>query len=212
VEKRVSKHPEKFGKGAIEGVAGPESANNAAVGSNFIPLMTLGIPTNVVMALVLGALIMHGIRPGPMLVQDHPDLFWGLVTSMYVGNAMLLVLNLPLIGIWVRILSIPYRVLFPLVLTFCLIGVYSLNSNIWEIVIMVIFGVIGYLMRKFEYEPAPFVFALVLSPIFENSFRQALLISEGSFGIFLIRPISCILTVAGFVLFFITAWHHLRRK
>jgi putative tricarboxylic transport membrane protein len=209
--KRVSKHPEKFGKGAIEGVAGPESAKNAAVGGNFIPLMTLGIPTNVVMALILGALIMHGIRPGPMLVQDHPGLFWGLVTSMYVGNAMLLVLNLPLIGIWVRILSIPYRVLFPLILTFCLIGVYSLNNNIWEIIIMVIFGVVGYLMRKFEYEPAPFVLPSFCHLSLKIPSASAL-ISEGSFGIFLIRPISCILTVAGFVLFFITAWQHLRRK
>ena len=201
LEKRISKHPERFGKGAIEGVAAPESANNSAVSANFIPLMTLGIPTNVVMALVLGALMIHGIRPGPTLIQENPALFWGLMTSMYIGNAMLLLLNLPMIGLWVRILSVPYRVLFPLILLFCLIGSYSLNSNIWEIFIMVIFGISGYLLRKFEYEAAPLVFALVLGPMMENALRQSLLMSEGSFDIFFIRPISCILLIPGVVLF-----------
>ncbi len=201
VEKRISKHPEKFGKGAIQGVAGPESANNSAATSNFIPLMTLGIPANVVMALVLGALIIHGVRPGPSLITENPGLFWGVITSMYVGNGMLLLLNLPLIGMWVRILTIPYRVLFPLILLFCLIGVYSLSSNIWEIILMVIFGLIGFLMRKFKYEAAPFIFALVLSPILENSLRQSLLMSEGSFSIFFLQPISAVLLIAGIILF-----------
>lgn len=212
VEKRVSKHPEQFGRGAIQGVAGPESANNSAIGANFIPLMTLGIPANVVMALILGALLIHGIRPGPMLIQEHPDLFWGVVTSMYVGNGMLLLLNLPLIGMWVQVLKIPYRILFPLILLFCLIGVYSLNNSIWEIIIMSIFGVIGYLMRKFKYEPAPFVFALILSPIMENALRQSLLMSEGSFSIFFTRMISCILITAGMIMFFIPTLPWFRRR
>ena len=214
VEKRLSKHPEKFGKGAIEGIAGPESANNAATGGNFIPLMTLGIPTNVVMALMLGALMIHGIRPGPMLIREQPQLFFGFVCSMYIGNVLLLVLNLPLIGLWVRLLTIPYRILFPLILLFCLIGVYSLNSNFWEIIIMSIFGVIGYLMRKFRYEAPPFIFALVLGPIMENGVRQSLLMSEGSFSIFFTRPISCVLLAAGLILFSIPVlpWIKKRRQ
>ena len=155
VEKKISRHPEKFGTGVIEGVAGPESANNAATGGAFIPLLTLGIPANAVMAMLLGALIIYGMQPGPMLIKQHPDLFWGTVTSMYIGNIMLLVLNLPLIGIWVKILKIPYPVLFPLILLFCLIGVYSLNNNVGEIGLMLFFGGVGYLMKKFNYESAP---------------------------------------------------------
>ena len=212
VEKRFSKNPERFGKGAIQGVAGPESANNAGAQSNFIPLMTLGLPCNVVMALMLGALMIHGIRPGPMLMQEHPDLFWGLIASMYLGNAMLLLLNLPLIGLWVRVLSIPYRLLFVLILLFCLIGVYSLNNNFWEIIIMVIFGVVGYLKRKFKYEAAPFVFALVLGPMMENSLRQSLLMSEGSFVIFFTHPISCIQMIIGIILFSVPALPWFKRK
>jgi putative tricarboxylic transport membrane protein len=212
LEKKVSKHPEAFGKGAIEGVAGPESANNSATGANFIPLMTLGVPANVVMALILGALMVHGIRPGPMLLQEQPHLFWGVVTSMYIGNGMLLILNLPLIALWVRILLIPYHVLFPLILLFCLIGVYSLNNNIWEIMIMLIFGIIGYLMRRFKYEPAPFIFALVLGPMMENSLRQSLLMSEGSFAIFFTEPISCVLFVGGLILFILPVLPWFRRR
>jgi putative tricarboxylic transport membrane protein len=212
IEKRLSKHPERFGKGAIQGVAGPESANNSASSSNFIPLMTLGLPCNVVMALLLGALMIHGVRPGPMLIQERPDLFWGLVASMYIGNAMLLLLNLPLIGLWVRVLSIPYRLLFVLILLFCLIGVYSLSNNIWEIIIMLAFGVVGYLMRKFKYEAAPFVFALVLGPMMENSLRQSLLMSEGSFVIFFTRPISCTQMIIGIILFCLPALPSFKRK
>ncbi len=214
IEKRVSKYPERFGRGAIEGVAGPEAANNASVAAHYVPLLTFGIPTTVVMAIILGALMIHGITPGPTFIRDHPDLFWGLVASMYLGNVMLLVLNLPLIGLWVRILSIPYSILFPLILLFCVIGVYSLNYNIWEIVIMVIFGFVGYLMRKFKYEPAPFVFALLLGPMMENSLRQSLLMSEGSFGIFFTRPISCVLMIVGIIFFTIPAlpWFKQRKK
>jgi putative tricarboxylic transport membrane protein len=193
IEKRISKHPEKFGTGVIEGVAAPESANNAATGGAFIPLLSLGIPANAVMALLLGAFIIHGVQPGPMLVKEHPQLFWGTVASMYVGNVMLLVLNLPLIGLWVKILKVPYPILFPLILLFCLIGCYSLNNSVTEVLIMVLFGLIGYVFKKFQYEAAPLVLALVLGPMMENSLRQALLMSAGSPIIFFERPISAIL-------------------
>ena len=200
VEKRVSKHPEKFGSGAIEGVAGPESANNAASQGAFIPLLTLGIPANVVMAILLGALLIHNIKVGPLLIKDNPQLFWGVLGSMYVGNAMLLVLNVPLIGIWVRILKIPYPVLFPLVLLFCLIGVYSVNNNLYEVVIMILFGAVGYLMKKFAYEGAPLILAFVLSPLLENALRQSLIMSGGDFSIFFTRPISLLLIAAALFL------------
>jgi putative tricarboxylic transport membrane protein len=212
VEKKISKHPERFGKGAIQGVAGPESANNSSVAAAFIPLVTFGIPTTPVMALILGALMIHGIKPGPTFIADNSNLFWGVVASMYAGNVMLLVLNLPLIGIWVRLLTIPYRVLFPLILLFCLIGVYSINYNFWELIIMAIFGFFGYLMRKFKYECAPFAFGLILSPIMENALRQSLLISGGSFGIFFTKPISCTFMIMGFILFSIPALAQFKRK
>jgi len=190
LEKRISKHPEKFGTGAIEGVASPESANNAASQGAFIPLLTLGIPANVVMAILLGAILMHGIKPGPLLMKQHGDVFWGVIGSMYIGNVMLLILNLPLIGIWVRILKIPYPILFPLILLFCLIGSYSLNNNVVEVAIMILFGIVGFLMKKFEYEGAPMILAFVLSPLMENALRQSLIMSHGSFTIFVTRPIA----------------------
>ncbi len=200
VEKRVSRHPEKFGSGAIEGVAAPESANNAASQGAFIPLLTLGIPANVVMAILLGALLIHNIKVGPLLIKDHPNLFWGIIGSMYVGNFMLLILNVPLIGIWVKILKIPYTILFPLILLFCLIGVYSLNNNAYEIVIMIVFGVVGYLMKKFSYEGAPLILAFVLSPLLENALRQSLIMSQGRFSVFFTRPISLFLIVVALFL------------
>jgi len=212
VEKRLSKHPELFGKGAIEGVAGPETANNAATGGAFIPLLTLGLPCNAVMALVLGALLIHGVQPGPLLMKQNPDLFWGVVASMYIGNAMLLVLNLPLIGLWVKILKVPYSILFPLILLFCIIGAYSLNNNYEEVIIMILFGVFGYLMRKFDYEAAPLVFALVLSPLIENALRQSLLMSHGSFGIFFIRPISLFFMIIGIALFLLPLFSFIKRS
>ncbi len=190
VEKRISKHPEKFGTGAIEGVAGPESANNAATGGSMIPLLTLGIAPNVVMAVLLGAFLVHGIQPGPLLMKEHPDIFWGVVTSMYVGNAMLLVLNLPLIGLWVQLLKVPYGILFPLILLFCVIGVYAVSQNVWDIVIMLAFGAVGYLMKKLDYEPAPLVLAYVLGRLAEESIRQSLLLSRGSFTLLLARPLT----------------------
>lgn len=190
VEKRVSRHPWKFGKGAIEGVAGPESANNAATGGSFIPLFSLGIPSNSVMAILLGALMIHGTIPGPNLMQQNPDLFWGVVASMYLGNIMLLVLNLPLIGLWVRLLKVPYVILFPLILLFCLIGAYTASNKIVDVYIMIFFGLVGYLLRKYRYEAAPLILAFVLGPMLEDALRQSLIISEGSPIIFFTRPIS----------------------
>jgi len=190
VEKRISRNPERFGQGAIEGVAGPETANNAAAGGSFIPLLALGIPSNVVMAILMGALIISGITPGPLMIKQHPDVFWGVIASMYLGNVILLLLNLPLIGLWVKLLKVPYRILMPLILLFCVIGSYSLNNNVVEVVIMIIFGIAGYILRKFEFEAAPLMVAFILGPIWENSWRQSLVISDGKFSIFLEKPIS----------------------
>jgi len=190
IEKRFSKHPEKFGKGAVEGVAGPESANNAGAGGQFIPLLTLGIPASPVMALMLGALVIFGLQPGPLLMTRSPDLFWGVIISMYIGNIMLLVLNLPAIGLWVQVLRIPYPFLFPLILLFCLIGSYSLGNNKFDVLIMVIFGVIGYLMKKVRFEGAPLLLGMVLGLMMEDAMRQSLIMSGGSFHIFISRPIS----------------------
>lgn len=203
IEKKISKTPEKFGTGMIEGVACPESANNAATGGAFIPLLTLGIPTNIVMALLLGAFIIHGITPGPLIIAEHPDIFWGLIISMYLGNIMLLILNLPLVGMWVQILRVPYRILFPLIILFCLVGVYSVNFSVFDILIMIIFGVFGYLTRKTGYEPAPLILAVVLGPMFEKSLRQSLMMSGGSAGIFFSRPISCAFILISLVLLII---------
>jgi len=192
VEKRVSKHPEKFGKGVIEGVAGPESANNAAAGGAFIPLMTLGIPPNVVMAMLLGAFMIHGVQPGPLMMKESPGLFWGVIVSMYVGNIILLILNLPLIGLWVQVLKVPYKILFPLILLFCLIGVYTVSNMVFDIHIMIVFGIFGYLMKKFDYEGAPLVLAFVLGPLLENNLRKSLIMSQGDFSIFFTRPLAAI--------------------
>lgn len=189
-EKRISKTPEEFGKGSIAGVAAPEAANNAAAQSSFIPLLTLGVPGNSVMAILLGALMIHGISPGPLMMQQHPDLFWGVVSSMYLGNVMLLLLNLPLIGLWVCLLRVPYGILFPLILFIALTGAYVVNGNEMDLYLMLFFGVLGYLMRKFEYEPAPLILAFVLSPMLENAMRQSLVLSSGSMEIFVSSYIS----------------------
>jgi putative tricarboxylic transport membrane protein len=203
IEKRFSKYPEKFGTGVIEGVAAPESANNAASTGCFIPLMTLGIPSNVVMALLLGALMIHGLTPGPLLMTKNPDLFWGVICSMYIGNIMLLVLNLPLIPMWVKVLKIPYRILFPFILLFCLIGVYTINNNVFDIYLMILFAIFGYVARKFEFEAAPFILAVVLGPMMEKSFRQSLIMSQGDFSIFVTRPIPAVIFgIAAFLLVF----------
>ncbi len=200
IEKRLSKRPQLFGHGAIEGVAGPESANNSATGGSFVPLLTLGIPTNVVMALLFSALMVHGVQPGPLLIKQYPDVFWGLVTSMYIGNVILVLLNLPLIPIWVRFLKIPYQILFPLIIMFCLIGAYSERGLSFDVFLMILFGVIGYLMRKFEYEPAPLVLGFILGDILEESLRRSLIMADGSFLIFFRRPISAIFLGLGVLL------------
>ena len=202
MERRYSKRPEMFGKGAIEGVAGPEAANNAAAGGAFIPLLTLGIPPNVVMALLLGAFIIHGIQPGPLLITQNPGIFWGIVASMYIGNIMLLVLNMPLIGMWVQVLKVPYKLLFPLILMFCIVGVFSSGSAVFDVFVMTVFGAVGSLMRKFGYEPAPLVLAFVLGPMVENNLRKSLILSQGEFWIFIERPISlaCLLVAAAMII------------
>jgi putative tricarboxylic transport membrane protein len=190
VEKKISTYPEKFGTGMIEGVAAPEAANNAAAQGAFIPLLTLGIPPNITMAILFGALMIHGLQPGPLLMVDHPDFFWGVVTSMYLGNIMLVILNLPLIPLWVRILRLPYPFLFPLIILFCLVGAYSLNNSANDIIVMLVFGVLGYLFRKLKYEGAPLVMAFVLGPLLELNLRRSLIVSDDSFLIFFTRPIS----------------------
>ena len=190
LEAKLSRHPEKFGTGVIEGVAAPEACNNATASGLFIPLLSLGIPGSAAMALFLGALMIYGLEPGPLLISNHPDVFWGVVASMYVGNAMLLVLNIPLIPLWVKVLKIPYYLLFPLILLFCVIGAYSLNNNSADVVVMITFGIIGYLLRKLNYELPPLVLAFVLGPLFEMDLRRSLAISRGSFSIFFVRPIS----------------------
>lgn len=199
-EKKLSKYPEKFGTGMIEGVAGPEAANNAAAAGTLVPMLSLGIPTGAATALLLGALMIHGIQPGPLLIKDSPTVFWGVVASLYVGNVMLLVLNLPLIGLWVKLLKMPYHFLFSLILLFCIIGSYATNNNLYDVIVMDIFGLIGYLMKKFDYEAAPLVLALVLGPMMETALRRSLLISEGSFVVFLTRPISAIFLISTFVI------------
>jgi putative tricarboxylic transport membrane protein len=200
VEKRLSKRPETFGNGAIEGVAGPESANNASSTASFVPLLSLGIPTNAVMALLLASLMIHNVLPGPMLIKQHPDVFWSVIASMYIGNIMLLVLNLPLVGIWARLLAVPYYYLFPFILLFCAIGSYTLSNTLFDISVMLFFGVIGFLLRKFEYDPTPLILAFVLGPMLEDNFRRSLTISGGSFLVFIKRPISAIFLIAAFFL------------
>lgn len=201
LEKRVSKHPERFGKGAIEGVMAPETANNSAATSSFIPLLTLGIPGNLSIAMIFVALMIHGIRPGPMLIQEHPDLFWGVIASMFMGNALLLALNLPLIGLWVKLLTIPYRYLVVVIIVICIIGAYSVNYTAFDVGAMVIFGCFGYLIRKARFPAAPLVLAMILGQILERSMQQSLMMAGGDFMIFLRRPISVgLLLVAGLLM------------
>jgi len=202
LEKKLSRNSDQFGTGMIEGVAGPESANNAASSGTMVPMLSLGIPTGASTALLLGALMIHGLRPGPMLITESPDVFWGLVASLYVGNVMLLVLNLPLIPLWVKILRIPYHYLFPLILLFCIIGAYTVNNNPYDIIVMIIFGVIGYGMKKLEYEAAPLVLALVLGPIMENALRRSLVIADGDPTVFFTRPISAVFLTLGVLILF----------
>lgn len=202
LERRLAKNPERFGKGAIEGVAGPEAANNSAVSGGMIPLITLGIPGNAVTALLLGALVIQGIQPGPTFITQRPDLFWGFIASMYVGNVFLLLLNLPLVGLWVQCLRIPYRVLFPLILLLAIVGTYSANKNVFDLWIMLGFGIAGYVLRKLQYEFSPFLIAFVLAPMLEQSLRQSMVMSPDGLLIFMTRPVaatmiflSCVLAI-----------------
>lgn len=193
LEKRVSKHADELGKGAIEGIAAPEAANNAGAQMSFIPMLTLGFPANPVMALMIGAMIMQGIQPGPGVMAEQPRLFWGLIASMWVGNVMLLVLNLPLIGLWVRMIMVPYHFLFPMIIVFCAIGVFSLSNNAFDLQIMVGFGLLGYILKKLDCEPAPLLLGFILGPLMEEFLRRSLLLSQGDPTVFVTRPLSAVL-------------------
>ena len=212
IEKKLSKHPERFGKGAIEGVAAPEAANNSAATSSFIPLLTLGIPGNASIAMIFAALMIHGVRPGPLLVTEKPEVFWGLAASMYIGNLMLLVLNLPLIGLWVKLLRVPYSLLAPLILVFVLIGAYSVNNSAFDVGITIAFGFFGYLMRKFEFEPAPLVLAMILGPQLEASLRRSLIYSRGDLLVFFERPIAATLMALALLMLFSPGLRWLLRR
>jgi TctA family transporter len=193
IEKKVSKNSAQFGKGAIEGVAAPEAANNAGAQTSFIPMLTLGIPSNPVMALMVGAMIIQGIQPGPSVIKEQPALFWGIIVSMWIGNLFLIILNLPMIGLWVRLIMVPYRLLYPSILVFCAIGVFSLNNSVFDIHLMALFGVLGYVFSKLGCEPAPMLLAFILGPLMEEYLRRALLLSRGNPWVFVQRPISATL-------------------
>src|SRR6516162_1450440 len=211
-EKKVSKDPRRFGRGAIEGVAAPESANNAAAQTSFIPLLTLGIPPNAVMALMVGAMTIHGIVPGPQVMQKQPDLVWGMIASMWIGNLMLIIINLPLVGIWVRLLRVPYRLMFPSIVVFCAIGIYSINNAPVDVVLAGAFGLIGYWLIKHEFEPAPLLLGMVLGPLMEENLRRALLISRGDWSVFITRPLSAVLMAVAAGLLVLTVLPALRAK
>lgn len=215
VEKRVSRHPERFGRGAIEGISAPEGANNAAAQTSFIPTLTLGVPGDAVMALMLGALMIHGLVPGPQIVTANPEFFWGLIASFWIGNLLLLILNLPLVGIWIRLLSIPYRILYPAILTFIAIGVYSLHREPFDLYLVMGFGLAGYLFIKLRCEAAPLLLGLILSPMVEENLRRSMLLSRGDPMIFVSRPISAtflLATVALLALVLFSTWRRARAK
>ncbi len=212
LEKKLAKDPSQFGKGAIRGVAGPESANNAGAQTSFIPLLTLGIPENAVMAMMVGAMTIHNIQPGPQVMTSNPQLFWGLIASMWVGNLMLVVLNLPLIGIWIKLLTVPYRILYPAILLFCGIGVYTVNNTSFDVMQTAFFGALGVLFAKLECEPAPLLLGFVLGPMMEENLRRALLLSRGDASVFATRPISAGLLVAAILLVLIIAVPNIRRR
>ena len=200
LEKKVSATPEEFGKGAIEGVAGPEAANNAGAQTSFIPMLTLGIPSNPVMAMMIGAMVIQGIQPGPSVMTEQPVLFWGLIVSMWIGNLFLLILNLPLIGLWVRMISVPYHFLFPIIIVFCCIGVFSLNNSSFDVFLMAAFGLLGYIFRKLDAEPAPMLLAFILGPMMEEFLRRTLLLSNGNPFVLVSRPISAAMLAVALVL------------
>jgi putative tricarboxylic transport membrane protein len=211
-EKRISKHPERFGHGEIKGVAAPEAANNAAAQTSFIPLLTLGIPPNAVMALMVGAMTIHGIVPGPQVMAKQPELFWGMVASMWLGNLMLIIINLPLVGVWVSLLRVPYRLLYPSIIVFCCIGIYSINNSPTDVVIAAIFGLVGYWLTKHDFEPAPLVLAFVLGPLMEENLRRAMLIARGDATVFITRPISGVLIALAAGLLVLAALPMIRKR
>ena len=211
-EKRISRHPERFGNGAIEGVAAPESANNAAAQTSFIPLLTLGIPPNAVMALMVGAMTIHGIVPGPQVMVNQPDLFWGMIASMWIGNLALIIINLPLVGVWVSLLRVPYRLLFPSIVVFCCIGIFSINNSPTDVVISAVFGLVGYAMAKYDFEPAPLVLAFVLGPLMEETLRRAMLIARGDPTVFITRPISAVLIAVAVMLLAVAILPTIRKR
>src|SRR5204863_3344425 len=212
LEKKVAREPERFGQGAVEGVAGPESANNAGAQTSFIPMLTLGIPGNAVMALMIGALTIHGIRPGPQIMTERPEMFWGMIASMWIGNLMLLIINLPLIGMWVQLLKVPYRFLYLAVLLFCAIGVYTVSNSAVAVLLAALFGVAGYVFTRLECEPAPLILGFVLGPLMEDSLRRALRIAGGDPTIFVTRPISLGLLIAALALCVLVALPTIRSK
>jgi len=212
LEKKVSKNPERFGRGAIEGVAAPESANNAASQTSFIPLLTLGIPPNAVMALMVGAMTIHGIVPGPQVMTKQPELFWGMIASMWIGNLALVVINLPMVGVWVRLLRVPYRLLFPMIIIFCLVGIYSLNNSPFDVAMTALFGVVGYWLIKHDFEPAPMLLGMVLGPLMEENLRRAMLIARGDATVFLTRPLSASLLVLSLILLVLAVLPSIRKR
>ena len=212
LEKRMARDPSRFGKGAIEGVAGPEAANNAGAQASFIPMLSLGIPPNAVMALMIAAMTIHGITPGPKFMTDQPKLFWAMVASMWIGNLMLVILNLPLVGIWVRLLKIPYAYLFPAILVFCSVGVYTVNYRVFDIAVMAGFGIFGYLLRRIGCEPAPMILGFLLGPMLEEQFRRTLLLSDGSLAVFAHRPLAAALLGVTAILLVLMALPSLRRS
>ena len=212
LEKKIAKDPSRFGNGAIEGVAAPESANNAGAQTSFIPLLTLGIPSNAVMALMVGAMTIHGITPGPQVMSERPELFWGMIASMWIGNLMLVILNLPLIGIWVKLLSVPYRLLYPAILLFCCIGVYSLNNSAIDVGLALFFGLLGYLFIKLDCEPAPLLLGFVLGPMMEDNLRRAMLLSRGNPTVFLTRPLGLALLLVALALLMVVVLPAVRKK
>jgi TctA family transporter len=203
IEKKISKHPEQFGKGAIEGVAAPEAANNAGAQTSFIPMLTLGIPTTPVMALMVAAMMIHNIQPGPQVMTSNPKLFWGLIASMWIGNLMLVILNLPLVGMWVKLLSVPYRVMYPAILLFCCIGAYSINNNVFDVFMTIPFAILGYIFKKLDCEPAPMLLGFVLGKLMEEYLRRAMTISRGDWTVFFTRPLSATLLVMAIILLLI---------
>jgi putative tricarboxylic transport membrane protein len=212
VERRLSRTPERFGKGAVAGVAGPESANNAAASGAFVPMLALGVPSGPIPAVMLAAIMVHGVVPGPLLIAERPEIFWGFIASMYVGNVVLLVLNLPLVGLFIQVLRVPYRYLYPLILTLCVIGVYAVGQSVVDIWIMIAMGLLGYAMRKLGYEPAPLVLGMVLAPQLELSFRQALALSGGDYSIFVVRPLSAALLALALALLALSVRAALTRR